>query len=338
MTHKRRSTAAFVAVAVAGFFAVAEIRASAAIYVNLNSPGPIRDATSWATAYADLQQAIGTAVSGDEVRVAGGTYQPTTNADRTISFLLKNGVRILGGFAGYGAPNPDLRSVLAERSILSGEIGRPDSQSDNSHHVVEAIGVDATTTLDGAIITGGHPNGSTMGDRGGGMYLSNPSPSLINVIFSGNQVYRGGGMFNLYASPTLVNCTFSGNGLRDFSSQGGAVYNETSSPAVISRTFCGNVASAYGGGVGGGIYNWAKSAPTLIDCVLWVNSAADSPQIFGTATATYCDIEGGWSGIGNVNIDPSFKADGLDSLAGTPDDDLRVRSISSVVDAGTNAA
>ena len=44
------------------------------IYVDVNSPGPTHNGTSWGNAYADLQLALGAAVSGDTIRVADGTY------------------------------------------------------------------------------------------------------------------------------------------------------------------------------------------------------------------------------------------------------------------------
>jgi hypothetical protein len=44
--------------------------------------------------------ALAHAVSGDQIWVAMGTYTPTTGTNQSVSFLLKNGVAIYGGFAG----------------------------------------------------------------------------------------------------------------------------------------------------------------------------------------------------------------------------------------------
>ena len=62
------------------------------------------DGSSWQDAYVSLQSALGPAGSGTEIRVAQGTYKPTTDANRDISFQLKNGVAIYGGYAGYEPP------------------------------------------------------------------------------------------------------------------------------------------------------------------------------------------------------------------------------------------
>ena len=57
------------------------------------------DCLSWANA-CSLQSALTGAVSGNEIWAAAGTHKPTTGTDRTVTFQLKNGVAIYGGFAG----------------------------------------------------------------------------------------------------------------------------------------------------------------------------------------------------------------------------------------------
>ena len=55
-------------------------------------------------------------------------------------------------------------------------------------------------------------------------------------------------------------------------------------------------------------------APKVVSSILWLNGAdAGSTQIRGaraTATISYCDVEGGWSGEGNIDADPFFVASG----------------------------
>ena len=41
--------------------------------------------------------------------------------------------------------------------------------------------------------------------------------------------------------------------------------------------------------------------------IFWGNTADTSnPEINGTITATYCDVEGSYSGAGNIDLDPYF--------------------------------
>ena len=60
------------------------------------------DGTSWDDAYNVLQDALDNAVSGDDTRVAQGTYYPTTEVGGTgnkyKTFRMKNEVRIYNVF------------------------------------------------------------------------------------------------------------------------------------------------------------------------------------------------------------------------------------------------
>ena len=91
----------------------------------------------WATAFTDLQPALAAAGSGDEIWVAAGTYLPTSTTDRTISFAMKNGVAVYGGFDGTETMRSE-RNPAVNVTILSGDIGTPGVSSDNSYHVVTA--------------------------------------------------------------------------------------------------------------------------------------------------------------------------------------------------------
>lgn len=137
---------------------------SAIIRVDANSTAINPDGASWATAYADLQQALAVATFGDEIRVADGTYKPTSGTDRTISFNLKDGVSIFGGYAGLGAADPDQREIAAFPSVLSGDIGAANNISDNSFHVATGIALSDATVFDGLSFTKGNADGSTNGE------------------------------------------------------------------------------------------------------------------------------------------------------------------------------
>ena len=63
------------------------------------TPGGMGACSSWADACA-LQTALANATTGDQIWVAAGVYTPTAGIDRSISFQLKNGVAMYGGFAG----------------------------------------------------------------------------------------------------------------------------------------------------------------------------------------------------------------------------------------------
>jgi len=287
-----------------------ERRMLATIYVDAGATGAVKDGKTWDSAFVDLQAGLAAAKVGDRVWVAGGTYKPTTEIDRTVSFALKSGVELSGGYAGAAnAGNPDARDVALYQTVLSGDIGKAGDESDNSYHVVVGSGTDTTAILDGFTVTGGIANGtSSPSNSGGGMYNSSGSPTIRNCTFSGNSAsYDGGGMYNDSSSPTVTNCTFSEN---TASYSGGGMSNVySSSPTLTNCTFSGNTACGFGTASydGGGMYN-SHSSPTLTNCTFSGNTAHG----FGTAsyggggmynsysspTLTNCIFSGNWACYG----------------------------------------
>ncbi len=251
------------------------------VYVDDDAPSP-GDGLAWATAYTDLQLALADAAGSGgtvtEIRVAQGTYKPTTGSDRTATFQLLNGVSILGGFPnGGGARDPDTFATT-----LSGDIG---TGSDDSYHVVTGTGTDATAILDGFVITGGRADsGGLPNGFGAGMLIyPSGSPIVSNCTFTANFAQFGAGMGNFGGNPTVANCTFSGNVAVQ---QGGGAYtNATGSPIVITNcVFRGNSSPT-----AGGLYVNSKAEVT--NCVFTGNSAT------GTTTAS-----GRGGGMHSLNV------------------------------------
>jgi hypothetical protein len=307
------------------------------LYVN-DDAGGNDDGTSWANAFNDLQEALALAASCPDVTeiwVAEGTYKPTSGTDRNISFSLQNGVAIYGGFPNTGNPTLADRDWAAHETILSGDIGTPGDNSDNSYSVVIGSNTDASAVIDGFTISGGNADVNTGGGveganrNGGGMYNNNGSPKVNNCTFSGNSAnLRGGGMSNFnYSSPSVTNCIFLGN--TAFSRGGGMTNHDFSSSAVTNCTFWGNSAD-----VGGGGMHNTRSSPTITNCIIWGNTGAIS-NTFLSPIVTHSIIQGGYAPCtdcpgGDGNVDPLF----VDAANG----DNRLLACSPAIDAGNNAA
>jgi hypothetical protein len=122
--------------------------------------------TSWATASNDLQAVINAAVAGDEIWVAAGTYLPNRRAnaltvitvtDRDNAFILKNNVKIFGGFTGVETLQSQ-RNAASNLTILSGDIGATGIDTDNCFHVVISAGAVGNAELNGFTVTKGNAN------------------------------------------------------------------------------------------------------------------------------------------------------------------------------------
>ncbi len=217
---------------------------SGIVYVDAASTATTPTGCSWANAFPTLQDALAIAVSGDQIRVADGTYYPDEgsgqiNNDRHSTFALINGVSVYGGYAGYGAPDPDLRNSdpATNNTILSGEIDGVAGPDNNAFHIVSGLTITSVTELSGFTIRDGNSKGNV--GFGGGMYISNSSGNLrvTDVIFTNNTAFSGGGMAAFVSNPTLTRVVFRSNTIENY---GGGFYNQDGSPSLTDVTFDGN--------------------------------------------------------------------------------------------------
>ena len=185
------------------------------------------------------------------------------------------------------------------------------------------LNVDSSPVLNRCTFEDNHADDMSLG--GGMSNLEGSSPTLTDCTFKGNSTtYKGGGggMFNGDSSPTLRNCTLWGNS----AGSGGGMYNSRSSPTVTNCTFSSNSASSDGGAM----HNYDSSA-TLTNCIL----RGDTPDEIGndpdsTTVVTYSDIQGGYPGEGNMDLDPMFVNPGTG--------DFHLGLGSPCIDAGSNTA
>ena len=299
-------------------------------YVDDDAPAG-GDGTTWTTAYRSLQDALAFAADPAhgiiEVRVGQGTYQPDRSAanppgsgDRTATFQLISDVALRGGFAGFGAPDPDERDVELYVTILSGDLLGNDepgftNYGDNSYHVLNGSGVDETAVVDGFAVTGGNADGAVdeffgggifndggrpvlnactfsanFGGQGGGMYNRDGSPSLIGCVFTSNAtLLKGGGLNSDGGCAELINCTFSFNSAQF---GGGGVYNEGGVEQIINCTISGNSGTA-----AGGLWNH-HSSPTIVNTTFAGNLAALGGGIRNTGHSSPAVINCAF--IGNI--------------------------------------
>lgn len=200
------------------------ISSAKVIYVNPDAKGS-KDGSSWNNAFTDLQSALHASSSGDSIWVAKGTYYPASNADKSISFRIPNGVKVFGGFAG-GEISFSSRNYTNNVTTLSGVAGTSNNGSYiRSYHVVNFSNTGSSTVLDGFTIKGGWADTTipaTLDSLGGGILIYSTkgnmcSPVINNCIITDNFAsYEGGGVC-IYSesggnsSPIFKQCKISGN-------------------------------------------------------------------------------------------------------------------------------
>jgi len=146
---------------------------------------------------------------------------------------------------------------------------------------------------------------------GGGIYcngvIAGPAgPVIRKNFFLFNSSKRGGGIYctgpNSY-KPIIINNKILGNmSTRD--GGGGICVYKNCDPQIDLNTIVANRSAK----PGGGIYFSSGSTMRLFGNIIWRNVP---DQVFKDAksrsdSVTYCNIQGGWPGTGNIDLDPLF--------------------------------
>jgi len=263
-------------------------------------PGDVENLTT-GRKYIFIQPAINDAGDGDEIVVSEGVYP------ERIDFKGKNLI--------LRSADPQDPAIVAATVIDGGG---------NGTVVTFSSGEDASCVLSGFTITGGDMgidcSGSSptisnciiMDNESAGIYCyrSNAFISNCRVVDNGNRGIRP------YRSDlTITNCVIAGNG-----GEGICCYRSNSS--IINCTVTGND--------GIGISCRSSGATTITNCILWDNLPEQITDDSGTILVNYSDVQGGWTGEGNIDADPCF--------VDADSSDYHLLSDSPCIDAGNPAS
>ena len=262
-------------------FCMASMASAVTLYVGagLETSG---DGTSWATAYASLEDALDDAADGDEIWMQGGNYP----IDGELNIDEMNNVSIYGGFDGTETALSQ-RDWNANPTILDGSAVSAITMITIDRYSTSGITIDGLTIANyssygtALMVTGntiirncsffnntsstGEGTGDTTGYYGGAaMMIGNGTPTIINCIFANNSApYGYGGAVNLRSSAAdIINCTFSGN----MAIRGGAIclYTDSGdSHEIYNSLFCTNTDTA--ATVTTGVYNAYWAQYTLVE-------------------------------------------------------------------------
>ncbi len=278
-----------------------------------------------------IQSGIDATVAGDTVLVAAGLYYGVGNRDisyagKAITVISENGPETCiidcqdegRGFYFHGSEESN--SILCGFTITNG-VGDPGGAIHCSY---------SSPTLQNCIITG---NRSSW--RGGGISLFSSSSILSNCIITDNIVYIddpgasddafGGGIYAIGSFPVFINCSILNNTAEQWLygeplGVGGGVF--AGSTLLFNCLIAGNNANeSCGGGLltdgcllinctivnndggerAGGLS--CDDTTALRNCIVWDNLPG---SIFGSPNVIYSDVQGGYSGEGNIDSDPLF--------------------------------
>jgi len=280
----------------------------AIVYVNKNATGA-NNGNSWTDAHTIIQAGIDDAdVLDEEVWVAKATYYE--------KIVMKPGVAIYGGFLGNESQR-DQRDWQTNETIIDG--------GGNGHTVTganDAI-LDGFTIQNGNVGALPYPN-----NIGGGIFINETSPQIINCIIRNNTTQYGGGIGVYGGSSIIQNCTITGNtgaggvgGIYCWNSsaliEDCSIINNNgrgincNSSAIIQRAFINNnteggalcrgsaqmddciVTNNTGASEGGGIY--CGDNAIISGCTIQSNSANWGGGLYtpaGSANISNCWIEG----------------------------------------------
>jgi len=313
---------------------------------------------------ATIQAAIDTAQNGDKVIVGKGVY--TNGGNHNIDFKGK-------------------------RIVLSSRYGPRDT-------IIDCQGISRAFYFHSAETNDSVVNGFTIlngqARRGGAIYCCDSSPTITNCVISDNIATSCGGAIYCQGSngkmcaPVISNNIITSN----YAAGPGAgisLYYFNMRPILNNNLIAGNYSDHCGGGIaifaidvpveltnntivgnkakiGGGISLEATSDANIKNCIIWDNTASDSPDIdlrsFGgmypsTLDIDYCVIAPEKIivdpdcylvfGTGNIADNPLFVQAGYWDTASTPletcddfwvDGDYHLSAGSPVIDRGDNSA
>ena len=205
---------------------------------------------------------------------------------------------------------------------------------------------------------------------GGGMFSTyNDSTHILNSKFLSNTATYFGGGIDIYGSFNLIkNCFFINNEAPDPSpparpneGQGGAIYSYNSYPklqnCVFSQNFSkkGSAISSSGSNLDvrnctfahnssselNGTLFFDDSNPNILNSIIWDNNSGIVSSPNSNIIVQYCNVQGGYTGVGNIHLNPlfinEFNPAGADEIYGTYDDGLNVSTCSPAINSGFNS-
>jgi hypothetical protein len=248
--------------------------------------------------------------------IGGGIYCENSGPTIVNCIVRDCGAELGGGIGGVGA-KPKIADCTIEECVAGG-LGT--AVSGGRGAAIGLIG-NSNATISNCII---RDNAAYKSSLGAGFYFQQSTATVVGCTITGNTAFslRGGGA---YCGGTTTNVTFRNCILSQNRADAGAgvcaewVLDASLAPAVRSQrcrvyvtncTIAGNDLSVVTSGSAGGIQS-SGAEVYVTSSILWHNEGKALAIVDSALTdnVKYSDIEGSWTGPGNINADPLFAAE-----------------------------
>ena len=150
------------------------------------------------------------------------------------------------------------------------------------------------------------------GAQGGGTLSYGGNPLILNNVIMMNEARYGAGIVIDYSGGIIKNnIIYKNTGGQDYGGGGFWSIGNGAHPIILENNhIVENSVTGSGsyGGKGGAMFVWMGTV-TALNNIIWGNTQSHGgpiAEISGYALISYSNVEGGFTGTGNININPSF--------------------------------
>jgi hypothetical protein len=283
--------------------------------------------------YSSIQSAINSCVNGDTVLVEPGTYYENINFRGkkivlTSRFYIANNLSYIQStiINGSAPTSPDSASCVRfhngedSTTVLQGFTitgGTGTRWTDEHAAGIYREGGGILIALCAPIIKNNIIKNneainltSVNGAGGGGIRIGDGNPKILDNIIVYNKGLYGAGIVLNYTGVTVKNNLICYNSQSSTYNSGAGIWANnvlSGKTRIIENNTIIHNSSANGTA---GVLSIYSSSLVLRNNIIWGNTSPGGAQIIaasgGTVSVSYCDVQGGYGGTGNIDLYPQF--------------------------------